>query len=341
MTCINFLLDLNPYLVSTIAKNEGIPKLISLTQSVEYIDLVEHTIKVVKIFNLKIIEKLSHDRQRILLENDAFNSILLFIDFFDTNIKRDVIKICLNLSKYIRNLDSFHKFVTPALPGLISLTKLYDNPSETERLIFEYAVRSFLNFSTSISFTREDYSTFISLRLVENLMDFMSKYLIEVKGLSNKKNFQETFKNVVKLLQFMCESSREIINLLISMNLMQLIHTVIKNELDVGTGKILMANQAILVEIFNFLFSFFPQDGSKESNLLIDNSSHVYMYFSENILPILLDNFVYLSSTVITNKILKLVNVYVFHSCADKISTFVHQSKLANILKSKIKLVIY
>ena len=86
--CVNYLLDLNPGFISILIRNNSIPILVRQTQNIEFIDVLENSIKV--------IEKISKDRPMSLVENDAFQAILMFIDFFDLNLR----------------VSSFYKFIT-------------------------------------------------------------------------------------------------------------------------------------------------------------------------------------------------------------------------------------
>jgi E3 ubiquitin-protein ligase TRIP12 len=75
IVCLNAFLDLNPLFTTTIVKNGGIPKIVMMTQNIEYIDIAENAIKA--------IEKISTENTLVLLENEALINILNLIDFFE------------------------------------------------------------------------------------------------------------------------------------------------------------------------------------------------------------------------------------------------------------------
>lgn len=77
--CLNVFLDINPMFTTTIVKNGGVPKLVLMTQNIEYIDIAENAIKA--------IEKMSTENPHVLLENDAFSNILNLIEFFELGLR--------------------------------------------------------------------------------------------------------------------------------------------------------------------------------------------------------------------------------------------------------------
>ena len=78
--CLNALLDINPMFTTTIIKNGGIPKILeTMSQNIEYIDIAESAIKG--------IEKISYENPFVLLENDAFSTILNLIEFFELSLR--------------------------------------------------------------------------------------------------------------------------------------------------------------------------------------------------------------------------------------------------------------
>lgn len=79
LLCLNSLLDINPLFTTNIVKNGGIPKIIMMTQNLEYIDLAETSIK--------SLEKISTENPQVLLENDALTSIYNLTDFLELSLR--------------------------------------------------------------------------------------------------------------------------------------------------------------------------------------------------------------------------------------------------------------
>ena len=77
--CLNIFLDINPMFTPIIIKSGGVPKLVLLTQNIQYIDIAENAIKA--------IEKMSTENPVALLENDAFSNILNLIEFFELGLR--------------------------------------------------------------------------------------------------------------------------------------------------------------------------------------------------------------------------------------------------------------
>src|SRR5688572_6270742 len=94
-----------------------------------------------------MIERISNENPNVLLENDAFSSILLFVDFFDINIKKYVTQSCYNMTKFVKNNTNYKKFIEPGLPSLTSLTKL-SGSSDLEKNILNQAILCFYNILT-------------------------------------------------------------------------------------------------------------------------------------------------------------------------------------------------
>ena len=92
MTCINYILDINPKASNTFYEYEGVEQIIQLTQNIDFIDCVELAIKA--------IEKMSYEIVSYLIRKNAFVSVLTFLDFFDLNLRKIVLKACLNMIKY-------------------------------------------------------------------------------------------------------------------------------------------------------------------------------------------------------------------------------------------------
>jgi hypothetical protein len=294
-------------------------------------------------------------------------SILLFIDFFDLNIKKYVIKICLNMTKYTRTVDTFNNFILPAIPSLTLLTKLSGNSnSELDKFILDNAIQCFYNLAILTKSYSHNSSTSVLSQIIKdglfgNLFEIMNNCLTYKKSSVNGTGninigiYFDTLKNIFKLFQLLCELSSEISNILIEMNIIEVIFTILKNEFDITGGdknknstqitskiKMTHSHHSILNEIFYLIHSFYPKIESETVKNIIsttraisDNNSHVYIYFSENIISLLIENFNYIPSSHTSLKVLKLISVFLYHSNDENIIKYVDPSKMSNILSSK------
>lgn len=312
-----------------------------MTMNVEYIDLAENSIKA--------LEKISHENSLTLLDNGAFCAILSFVDFFDLNLKRYVIITCVNMCKWIKTLETFNEKVKPALLGLTGLTKFCGN-SELEKFILDQAIQCFysiINSAKNNKFYINDFNVFeeiIQYGLVDNLFEVLNNFMRMMEENKNVAIYLDTFKNIVKVLQMLCENSSNISNLLINMNILEMIYHILKGELNHSStnNNINSANHSIFNEIFPLIISFFPNNNTNsQKRLITDNTSHVYLFFAQKILPILINNFIHISSSGTTFKIVKIIKLFISFSNNVHINMFLDPLKVANILSSNIIYLIY
>jgi len=178
-----------------------------------------------------------------LIENDAFNSILCLIEFFDLNLRKYAIKVCLRLSKHIKNFIIFKDFILPAIPNLTNLTKFSGN-SELEKFILDSAIGCFYNILKTIKMNKleknnkEIFQQLNQQGLVQNLFEVVlnvinlnTKNNIENKGNENylsdfnstnknftkannniNMNYSETLKKIFTIFEFLSLKSDEISN---------------------------------------------------------------------------------------------------------------------------------
>jgi len=178
-----------------------------------------------------------------LLENDAFNSILFLIEFFDLNLRKYAINVCLRLSKYIKNSVIFKQFILPAIPNLTNLTKFSGN-SEIEKYILDSAIGCFYNILKSVKAYNLDfnnksiYKQINEFGLVSNLFEGVLNFVNLVKKSGNEKstdknailaknsrssnnsskgnlNFSETIKRIFNIFEIFSLKSDEIANSLL------------------------------------------------------------------------------------------------------------------------------
>lgn len=282
----------------------------------------------------------------------------MFVDFFDSNIKKYVINSCYNMTRYTKKWEIFQKAILPGLPSLTSMTKLYGN-SELDKSILDKAILSFYNILQGIKnyklYTQDEsiWETVIQYGLADNLLEILFTFFKMLNSTgsnssssgNNSSVYMDTFKNIIKTFQLLCEQSAKISNMLINMNIMETIYSILKEELEMTTmgsnsldkGRASSSHHTIFNELFPFLHSFFPQPDSKNTKerVITDNSSRVFILFSEKIIPLLIDNFVNISSSNLSIKVLKLINIYCYYSNNQNLSMYIEPLKLANIMSSK------
>ena len=110
LQCINYILDINPAFTSILKKCGGIPRIIILMSTMDDSTCLENVVKA--------IEKISYENAQILLENNAFESLLNIMDFLPFNFRKSFLKACLNMAANTTNFEVYSKFIQPSIPTL-------------------------------------------------------------------------------------------------------------------------------------------------------------------------------------------------------------------------------
>lgn len=377
LTCINYLLDLNPRYTSTIIKWHGLGKIVNMTQNIEYIDCAENAIKA--------IEKMTHENPFALIENDAFSAILSLIDFFDLNLRKSALKSCVNMTKALNNFDYIKKYIFPAIPSLTNLTR-YTGNSELEKSIVDLAVLCFYNIAHyvkmyNLALNQNNFcNQLIQYGLLDILYELFNKFLDTGKDIGKENNssinlskfstniLQDTFKNILKLFEILSSLSADVSNLLLNMNILEVIYSILCKELGVNSNnfenhnksedsninnidntklqtqsqsqlipnspskKISSNSTSYYLELFALLISFFPGKKSKgQDRLLCPSNKNYFLYFSDKILSLLINNVVNIPSSNTMVSLMKLLEMYIQNSPDEFIFTYIDPVKLSNI----------
>ena len=361
LTCINYILDINPKASNTFYEYGGVKQIIQLTQNIDFIDCIELAIKV--------IEKMSYEIVSYLIRKNAFVNILTFLDFFDLNLRKIVLKACLNMVKYDNTLDDIILFFIPGIPALTSLTKLSGN-SELEKSILTLAVQCFYYLILGVK--RNSYSKELNwlcneickYGLLDNLYELFQGFInVEDSNMNDnlaKVNINiETIKQVLKIFQLLSSLSDEVINYLLQHNSLVLIYTVLNRELLIYQPSELQNNdnnenkksklnsnsQSLYSDIFNLLMSFFPAQSLDVKNSLdnkhftkimsIENKEY-YLYFGANILKLLIDNIVYIPSNHTSLWGIQLITMYCSNSPNENIIKYITTIELSNTISKML-----
>lgn len=171
---MNYLLDINPRYTSVITKWNGVAKIIKMTQNFEYFECAETVIK--------SIEKMSYENPYIMIENDAFSSLLNLIEFCDLSLRKVALKACVNMTNCINNQEFIRKFIMPSIPNLSNLAR-FSGESELERTILDLSVQCIYNIILAIKNYNLNnnmtsfYKVISEHGILENLYDIFLKYL--------------------------------------------------------------------------------------------------------------------------------------------------------------------
>lgn len=145
-----------------------------MTQNFEYFECAETVIKA--------IEKMSQENPYIMIENDAFSSLLNLIEFCDLSLRKTALKACVNMTNCINNQDFIKKFIMPSISHLSNLAR-FSGESELEKVILDLSVQCIYNIiiaiknynlnNNMISF----YKAISENGILENLYDIFLRYL--------------------------------------------------------------------------------------------------------------------------------------------------------------------
>ena len=356
-----------------------------MTQNFEYFECAETVIK--------SIEKMSHENPYIMIENDAFSSLLSLMEFCDLGLRKIALKACVNMTNCINNQDFIKKFIMPSIPSLSNLIR-YSGDSELEKVLLDLSVQCFYNIIISIKNYNLNtnmtsfYKVVSDNGILENLYDVFLRFLkidkesvYDDEMLIKRKNSSymgntssntnsnsnsninlETFKNIIKIFEYFCFLNADITNGILNMNILNVIYFILvkefglissntykklqsqdatNNDLKLSlselsqekVSKVVSNSQGYFIEIFNLLISLFPNKNSKGAadRLLAQENKNFFIYFSEKILCLIINNVVNIPSSNSMVQIFKLLEMYIQSSSPENIFTYIDPIKFSNI----------
>ena len=156
----------------------------------------------------------------------------------------------------------------------------------------------------------------------------------------------ETFKNTLKIFESLCSQSNYITNIVLNMNILEIIDNILFKEIGNYDNKEKFSYSFLPMfsDIFCVLISLFPNtnlitslQGKREnsrSKIMSEENKAFYLYFSEKILSILVNNFINMPSTITMIEVIRLIELYVIFSPKECIITYIGPVKLTNLLAS-------
>ena len=264
LQCINYIIDINPSLVSILKKINAISPIMNTITSVEDITCVDHIIK--------IFEKISMQNSRILLENKVMETFLVNIfDFLNIYQKKSVMKICYYITNKRISLEEYNLYIKPTMNILVNLIFFDDNDERENLFIVEKATNIFYNILNQIKnefiFKSNDIKEkeeknekevnnsnnnnddivdeiIKSYNIIENFKLILDKFFLKNSKIISEQLIQYILRTIVLIL----ELSQEGINKIFSNKFLELIS-----------------------EIINIEFISEPQNNNNNNNLNNDN----------------------------------------------------------------------
>ena len=154
----------------------------------------------------------------------------------------------------------------------------------------------------------------------------------------------ETIKKIVKLFEILCSHSSEITNFILNMNILEMIKGFLFIDTEDNDQKFNYSILTIFPEIFALLISFFPNTNLISSftkkneyfftKIMSEENKANYLYMSEKIISIFVNNFVCIPSTIAILDLIHLIELYVIFSPTQYIISFLGTSKFSNLIAS-------
>ena len=224
LQCINYILDVNPRLANILRKNNIVPKLITIINTLEDIGCLDSIVMV--------FEKISLNNAIMLLENNVFITLLNVFDFMGKSQRLSIMKCCQNISYNVINYKQFDQYIKPASPILCNLMDYREN--ETDPHILEKAIIIYsnvvINLKNCLEFekNKEMEEEILKYNYFQNFCNILNKYFIE----RDKNITPDLIKRILQIISLTCELSELVVNKLLSINLLPVLVEIINYEFD-------------------------------------------------------------------------------------------------------------
>lgn len=92
--------------------NNGVKVLCNMMNDFDFIDVAENA--------LKALEKISMEYPDYIMETGCLPQLMNMIDFFVSNVQRNIMKIIRNVISIVPSQNALDKFVLPIFPQLMN-----------------------------------------------------------------------------------------------------------------------------------------------------------------------------------------------------------------------------
>ena len=347
LQCINYILDVNPRLANIIRRNNIVPKLITIINSLEDITCLDSIVMV--------LEKISTTNAILLLENNVFATLLNVFDFMGKSQRKSIMKICQNISLNVINYKQFEQYIMPASPFICNLIDYREN--ETDPQILEKAIGIYYNIVVNLKQCMQYEKAYeleeelLKYNYFQNFCNILNKYFIE----RDKNITSELVKKILQIINLTCELSNLAVDKFLSINLLPILVEIINYEFDVNqinnNNSIFSinninndinnnANSTFLTEFFSVLMSLFPFDDNNKENkevinyvkILAKQNKEYYSYFCKEVLKPLVNNIMNKSACSNLSNLIKLIIIFIKTTEKDNIIEFVDSKPMAQII---------
>lgn len=375
LNCINYLLDINPRSTNTVVKYNGVQKIVKMAENVEYIDCVESAIKAIEKMSYEntfsLVEKdafitvLSFiDFFDLNLRKSALKACLNM-----SKIGNNIDHVKKHILPATQNLTSLTKLTgnTEMEKGLVDLAIqcFYHIVSGTRNYNYSVDLNDFCKELTQYGLLSNLFEIFLRFikvddEEIESKGNNDTQSNIISSNSSSKNNIMnvnvDTIKTILKLFDLFCTISPNITNFLLEHNTLELIYKVLRKELgqnshneqnnnnnvSVSKSKLSSSSHSLYFEIFGLLISFFPGRNTNYhkkqplNRIMSPENKNHFLYFSENILTLLIDNILHIPSSSTTLSLIKLISMYCSNSSIEYIKKYIDAKQLANSLSKNL-----
>ena len=345
LRCINYILDVNPRLTIILKKNNIVPKLITIINSLEDINCLDSIVMV--------FEKISLNNAIMLLENNVFMTLLNVFDFLGKSQRKSIMKCCQNISYNVINYKQFDHYIKPASPILCNLMDYREN--ETDPQILEKAINIYFNIIINLKQCLEFEKSYemeeelLKYNYFQNFCNILNKYFIE----RDKNITPDLIKKILQIISLTCELSELVVNKILSINLLPILveiinyefdNTLINNNSSLTTNNITTdinnnVNSTFLTEFFSVLISLFPIDKNNEKQkdilyikILSKINKDYYSYFCKEILKPLINNIMNKSACSNLSNLIKLIIIFIKSTEKETIISYIDSKPMAQII---------
>ena len=345
LQCINYILDVNPRMANILKKNNIIPKLITIINTLADISCLESIVMV--------MEKISLNNAVMLLENNVFVTLLNIFDFMGKSQRKSIMKCCQNIALNVINYKEFDQYIRPASPILCNLIDYKEN--DTDPQILEKAINIYYNIIVNLKQYLEYEKAYeleeelLKNNYFQNFCNILNKYFIE----RDKKITSELIKKILQIIHLACELSNLVVDKFLSINLLPILVEIINYEFNdnpaFNNNAILSINNitndinnnadsSFLTEFFSVLISLFPsanKDDNKPINyvkILSKQNKEYYIYFCKEILKPLVNNIMDKSACSNLSSLIKLLIIFIKTTEKENIISHIDSKPMAQII---------
>ncbi|KAK9728001.1 Ubiquitin fusion degradation protein 4, partial [Basidiobolus ranarum] len=156
--CLSNLMEALPSAVGSVVYNGAIPVLCSKLMEIQYIDLAEQA--------LSTLEKISAEYPTSVVREGGLLAVLMYLDFFSTNVQRTAVTTAANCSRNVPN-ECFDmiKEVVPILERLLSYS---------DQKVVDQACLALVRLVESFKYNTEHLESIVSKDLAQNILNLIS-----------------------------------------------------------------------------------------------------------------------------------------------------------------------